>query len=375
MGVYNPLLPTGVDQALIPYEVRAEYFKEVLLTTNLSRWMGKTPLNVIQIDSKDLGSGSTLAIPFSPEIDYKNPIRGNFAQISGKGEKLKFYEDTVTVAKQGFADGLMGIQFMRLDTPVDVFNALKPKLVTAHKQNIVYDILQSATTGLYTNLATSGPTINRVIYGAKPYPGNGFIQTGIDSMTGGSAYNQDGLSVAGIRKLRDYAIQGGATFEAEKRVGPTSLTTHEGAWVATYLYFMDTTSYRALNADPDWKQYYSRGTIESTYQPSGLSGAFFKGMIDNVMIYEVPELANFQKKSTDLAETVSWNMLVGAQAWFLLWGKQPWFTVEYSNHGNDVEMAQQEIRGQKALVFPSKSNPNVLVENGIIHHFVSITGL
>lgn len=375
MGVYNPLLPTGVDQALIPYEVRADYFKEVLLTTNLSRYMGKNPLNVIQIDSKDLGSGSTLAIPFSPEIDYKNPIRGNFAQLSGKGEKIRFYEDTVTVAKQGFVDGLMGIQFMKLDTPIDIFNALKPKLITAHQQNIVYDLLQSATTGLYTNLAASGPTANRVIYGAKAYPGNGFIQTGIDSMTGGSAYNQDGLSVDSIRKLRDYAMLGGATFGAEKRVGPTSLTTREGGWVANWIYFMDTVSFRSLCADPKWQGYWFRGTIEGGSQPSGISGAFYKGNIDGVMIYEVPELGDFQQKSTDLAVTVSWNMLVGAQAFFLLWGKQPWFTVEYSNHGNDVEMGQQEIRGQKALMFPAKNNPNVLVENGIIHHFVSITGL
>lgn len=372
---YNPLLPTGLDQALIPYEVRAEYFREVLTTTNLSRWMGKTPLNIIQIDNKEMGSGSTLAIPFSPEIDYKNPIKGNFAQVSGKGQTLKFYEDTVSVTFQSFADKLPGLQFMQLDTPVKIYDALKPKLVTAHTRNIVFDLLRSATIGAYPNFTNSGPTINRVIYGSQPYPGDGFIQTGINSMTAGSAYNQDGLSVEKIRKLRDYAIQGGATYEAEKRISPTSLTTHEGAWVATYVYLMDTISYRSLANDPAWAGYFTRGTIESTNQPSGLSGAYYKGMIDNVMIYECPELANFQQNATGDATRVSWNMLIGAQAWFLLWGKEPWFDMEYSNMRNNVEMAMMEIRGQKALMFPSFSNPNVLVENGIIHHFVEITGL
>lgn len=375
MGAYNPLTPTGVDQALIPYEVRAEYFKEVLTTTNLSRWMGKTPLNVIQIDNKPMGSGSTLAIPFSPEIDYKNPIRGNFAQISGKGETIKFYEDTVSVTFQSFADKLPGLQFMRLDTPIDIYNCLKPKLVSAHQRNLVFDILKSATVGQYTNFLNSGPTIDRIIYGSKAYPGDGFLQTGINSMNGGPAYNEDGLSVAGIRRLRDYAIQGGATFEAEKRISPTSLTTHEGAWVATYVYLMDTTSYRSLCDDPKWFQFHYRGVIEGSYQPSGISGAYFKGMIDNVMIYECPELANFQQNSTDAAIRVSWNMLIGAQAWFLLWGKEPWFDMEYSNMKNNVEMAMMEIRGQKSLMFPSFKNPQVLVENGIIHHLVSITGL
>lgn len=372
---YDPLLPTGVDKLLIPYEVRAKYFEEVLTTTNLSRWMGATPLSVIQTDRKEMGSGSTLAIPFSSEIDYENPIVGDFAQLSGKGETLKFYEDTVRVQSQSFVDKMQGVRFMKLDTPVDVFNALKPRLTIAHQRNIVSSLLKSATTLAYPNFAASGPTINRVIYGAKAYPNDGFIQTGINSMNGGAAYNQDGLSVAGIRKLRDYAIQGGATFEADKRISPTSLKTHEGAWVATYIYFMDTTSYRSLNNDPAWSGYYTRGTIESSYQPSGLSGAFFKGMIDNVMIYEVPELGKLQQKSTDQAITVAWNMLVGAQAWFLLWGRPPEFEVEWSNFRNNIEMAVMEIRGQKSLMLPSKSNPAVSVENGIIHHFVSITGL
>lgn len=372
---YDPFLPTGVDKLLIPKEVRGPYFEEVLTTTNLSQWMGKNPTSIIQIDKKEMGTGSTLSVPFSSEIDYENPIMGDFAQLSGKGETLKFYSDTVTVQSQALVDKMVGVRFMQLDTPIKAFEALRPRLLIAHRRNIVSSLLKSATTGAYPNFAASGPTVNRVIYGSKAYPGNGFIQTGIDSMVSGGAYNQDGLSVDGIRKLRDYAIQGGATFEADKRIAPTDLQTHEGGWVATYLYFMDTTSYRALNADPKWAQFYYRGVVENPYQPSGISGAFFKGMIDNVMIYEVPELGKLQQKSTDLAITVSWNMLVGAQAWFLLWGKPPEFEVEWSNMKNNIEMALMEIRGQKSLMLPSKSNPAVLVENGIIHHFVSVVGL
>jgi hypothetical protein len=370
---FNPLLPTGLDQNLIPVEVRAKYYEEVLLVTDLRHYMGANPMSAIQVAYKKMGSGDTYTVPFSKEIDYKNPVTGNFSQISGTGQVLDFYSDTLTVQFQSLVDKIQAIQFMQLDTPVEVFDALKPKLINAHTRNIVYQLLKSGTTQAYPNLATSGPVASRAIYGSQAYPGNGFIQTGINSMTAGTAYNQDGLSVAGIRQLRDYAIYGGTSFEFEKRISPAMLTVEKGGWVPTYIYLMDTPSYTALTQDPDWKGYFTRGTIESTInQPSGLKGAFFKGMIDNVEIYECPELGNFQQNSTDDTITVSWNLFMGAQAFLMTWGELPWFFIEYSNMHTVAEMAMMEIRGQKSLKFPSFNNPAVTVENGLIHHFVSI---
>lgn len=371
MAAFNPLVPTGLDQLLIPYEVRRKYFEEVLLATELRPFMGDSPMDTIQVSYKQMGSGATLAIPFGREIDYKNPIRGNFAQIEGREQNIKFYEDTVTVSFQAFADKLEGMQFMALDTPIDIFDAMKPKLQNAHIRSLVFQILQSGTVGQYPVIAASGPVASRVKYGSQAHQAN--IQAGVDSMTAGTAYNQDGLSVAKIRQLRDMAVIGGTTFETEKRISPTMLTYREGQAIPTYIYLMDTRSYVALCNDPAWSGYFTRGTIESTInQPSGLSGAFYKGMIDNVMIYECPELGNFQQTSTNLAVTASWNLFCGAQAFYLLWGAEPWFAVQKTNYQTTVGMAMMEIRGQKSLMFPSFANEAVPIENGIIHHFVSI---
>jgi hypothetical protein len=370
---FNPLLPSGLDQGLIPVEVRAKYYEEVLLITDLRHYMGANPMSAIQVAYKKMGSGDTYTVPFSKEIDYKNPIKGNFSQISGKGQILDFYSDQVTVEFQSLPDKIQAIQFMQLDTPVDVFDALKPKLINAHTRNIVYELLKSGTTQAYPVLAAQGPVASRVAYGSQVYPGNGQIQTGIDSMQAGPAYNQDGLSVAKIRQLRDWAIYGGISFEFEKRISPAMLTVEKGGWVPTYIYLMDTPSYTALCQDPAWNLYFTRGTIESAInQPSGLKGAFFKGMIDNIEIYECPELGNFQQKSTNAAITVSWNLFMGAQAFLMVWGEMPWFNVEFSNHRTVAEMAMMEIRGQKSLMFPSFNNPAVTVENGLIHHFVAL---
>src|SRR6266403_3744738 len=317
MGAFNPLGPTGLDQSLIPVEVRVKYYEEVLLSTDLTPFMGAQPSSAIQVEYKKMGTGSTLSVPFSKEIDYKNPIKGNFAQISGKGQNLQFYEDQVSVDMLSLADKLQGIQFMNLETPVDVFDALKPKLQTAHRRNIVYSLIQSATTGNYPNFA-NGPVADRVIYSAPVNAPiyNANIQTSLDAMAGNtSAYNSSGLSVNLIRKLRDYAIGGGISFENEKRISPIMLATSKNAWVPTYVYLMNTPSYRSLCQDPLFSGQFTRGIIESVInQPSLLKGAFYKGMIDNVEIYECPELGNFQQKSSNLASTFSWNLFMGAQA-------------------------------------------------------------
>lgn len=376
MGAFNPLVPTGLDQSLIPVEVRQKYYEEVLLTTDFTPFMGEQPTAAIQVGYKKMGSGSTLNVPFSREIDYTNPIMGNFAQFSGKGQILKFYDDTVQVQLQGFGDGLQGVQFMNLDTPVDIFDAMKPKLQIAHRRNIVFSLLKAATIDAYPNFA-NGPVADRVVYAAPANAPiyNANITTALNAMSGNtSAYNSSGLSVAHIRKLRDYAIYGGTSFEHEKRISPVMLATSKGAWVPTYIYLMDTPSYRSLVTDPEWANYFTRGTIESAInQPSGLKGAFYKGLIDNVEIYECPELGKFQQTVNNTL--FSWNLFVGAQAWFLLWGEQPWFSLEYRNHRTIVEMMMMEIRGQKTLMFPSFNNEAVTVENGLIHSFVNIQGL
>lgn len=375
---YTPFTPTGLDQGLIPVEVENEFFEESILGTDLTPFMGSNQLSAIQVHNKEMGSGSTLHVPLLKPLDYKNPIEGNFSQISGKGEVLQFYEDVVTVNFKAKADRLPGLQFMQIATPINIFNALKPSLSLYHKKNIVYQLLKAGTLDLYPNFA-SGPVADRVFYSAPDANPiyNASIQTSLDAMAGNtSAYNSSGLSVAHIRKLRDMAVMGGRTFEHDKRITPLMTEKKNGQLVPTYAYLMDTVSYRSLCQDPDWKIYFGRGVIESALnQPSGLSGAYFKGMIDNIQVYECVELGSFQQKSTNLASTFAWNLFMGAQAFYLLWGKQPWFKLEYSNMDTNVEMALMEIRGQKALMFPSFNNSAVNVECGLIHSFVNITGL
>lgn len=380
MVAYAPQLPNAYDENLIPLDVRQEYFKETLLLSPLTLFMGSTPLSIVQVRNLNDGSGVSTDFAFSKNINYKNPIKG-YAQLTGKGQLMEFYTDRVVVEQQALLDTLYGVELTKLSTPIAVFERMKPLLQEAHNQELVYSILKSATFDSYPLAAagtapTTGPQVNRYVYG------NGRVQAsvdaGVDAMVtagpGTAAAPGDGLSVRHIRKLRNMAIYGGAVFEQEKRITPYKMELAEGFASPYYVYFMDTASYESLQSDPEWAIYNGRGFKEMANQPTALSGAFFKGQIDNVLVYEVPELGGFQVTSSTNARVASWNLFCGAEAFGLVWAREPWFTQEWTNHRTVVEQAIIEIRGQKALKFPS-FNPalnKIPVENGIIHSFVKL---
>jgi len=371
---YTAATPNAYDTALIPVEVRAQYFKEVLLESPLSMFMGSTPESVIQVVYKKNGTGNTTTFSFSRELDYKTEIY-DYDQITGRGQDLKFYEDTITVRQRSGTDKLQGIQLVQLNTPIDIYNELKPKLLTRHKRNITYSLLKSATFDSYGPAFTAGPVINRVQYGTDATAGanyNANMITAANALAG-NTYNTGGLSVQGIKNLRDMAIQGGTSFEVDKRISPFMLKTREGFPYPMYVYFMSTASYKSLEADPDWKGFYNRGIIEMPNQPSSLVGSFFRGQIDGVLVYEVPELGNFKLGTAQgFARDNAWNLFCGAQAFGLVWHKEPWFEQEFSNMRTIVQMAMLEFRGEKAIKFPSFADETVPIENGIIHHITRL---
>lgn len=362
--------PNAYDTNLIPVDVRNQFFKESLLLSPISLFMGTSPYSVIQVVEIPNGTGTSTDFAFSRNIDYKNPVIG-YGQITGSGQTMQFYTDRINVQQQSLADRLYGIELTRLTTPIDVYGRMKQLLLDAHQQNIVYSLFKSATIDMYdiTN-GGNGPAANRALYGGLEASYNASIYTGVGGLPAPTAAAKGGITVAGIRLMRDKAIYGGTKFESEKRITPYKLETENGFASPYYVYFMDTPSYVSLQLDPDWAQYSSRGFKEMANQPTALSGSFFKGQIDNVLVYEVPELGNFQVTSG--AVVASWNLFCGAQAFGLVWHKRPWFTQEWSNHNTIVEQAVIEIRGQKSIMFPSFSNTANLVENGIIHNFVRL---
>lgn len=372
---YAPLSPNYYDKSLVPAAVRKNYLTENLLSFNLAPFMGASPTDMIQVVYNQDGHGPSTNFTLLRELDYKVELTG-YDQFSGKGAPIKLYTDKIDIDLKVGLVGLQGLQITKMMTPLGIYELAKPLLQRSHKRRILFQLLKAATTDIYPNTAAQTPTINRIAVAGR----NGTIMAAqaninayVAAQNTGAAYNQNGLSVAYIRQLRDMAVNGGRSFEQEKRISPIDIATHNNQVVPTYVYFMSTASYQALQQDPLWNQYYFRGTVESQYQPSGLVGGFAKGKIDDVLIYEVPELGNFQVTSDGV--TSAWNLFCGAQAFGLVFNGMPWFDEERSNHGTNAEWAILELRGQKALMFPSYEDDSAagpLVENGIIHSFVRV---
>lgn len=367
---YIPAQPNGFSTSEIPVHISQKFFKETLLETNMSPFMGADEQSIVQLRRKPNGSGPTETFNLIRELDYKNVIKG-FDQISGKGQNLKFYSDTLTVEFQAQEPAkLQGVQIVDMQTPLPIFEQLRPQLSTASKRNLTYSILKAATFDNYPNLA-AGPVAERVVYGSgNAY--NASITAAVQAMNG-ILPTQSGASVKGIKKMRNIAVTGGLQFQAEKRISPYMLHTKNNTPSPFYCYFMDTESFASLEADPLWNAQYQRGVIEMANQPSLFNGSYFKGQIGNIMIYEMPELGDFRVASPN-GNVAAWNLFCGAQAVGCVWHKDPWFGEEWTNMRTIVEMAVMEMRGIKALKFPSYkvNNQDVVIENGMIHNLVQI---
>lgn len=370
---FTPASPNAFDVNLIPTEVRNKYFLEVLMQTNLNMFMGSQETSMIQIVRKEKGSGLTSTFALAKDIDYKLEGTG-YDQISGKGQELKFYEDTINIDLKWHVDKLQGTQLVDLTTPLDIYGRLKPALVRAHAQNLNYRILNSATFGSYGTNFAAGPVADRVVYGtAGTY--NASMITAADALAG-NTYNTGGTSVQAIMDLRDMAVNGGTSYAANKKLTPYMLKSNNGSPDPYWVYMLSTAAYASLKNDPSWTNFVYRGTIESANQPSRIKGSFFKGQIENVLIYECPELGDFKLGTAQgFARDNAWSLFCGAQAFGVMWHGSPWFAQEVTNMGTCIEMARLEFRGEKSIKFPSyrASDNGVSIENGIIHHITRLT--
>lgn len=363
-----------INLNLIPKEIRSKYFEEYIATTPLSIFMGDSPSNIIQTLDMPKGSGLTLTVALSGELDYTKPVIG-FDQLSGNEQTLKANGDTITANLIRFADVLPGIQLQAQASPIDFYNMLKNKLQRANQKYLIKSIFDTACGsialgGLY-NVATSTPSIDRGAYAGITNPGQypANINDGVGAMAGAD-YEHNGLSVEHLRLLKTMATQGGIVFERENKITPYELRTRKGFPEETYVYLMDPASYNSLVKDPVWNTYFSNGSLRSADQPSGIMGSRFRGMAEGILVYECPELAQYRVTSN--GKIASWNLFCGGQAFGLAWAERPWFEMDKRDYGVIAAMAVSEIRGQKTWAFPGKQNPNVLIERGLIHSFTQI---
>ena len=377
---YNPELPNSYDQGLIPEDVRNDYFEEYLSLTPIQSFMGESEYSSIQLFEIAKGGGKVIHIPLRRELDHTKFIKG-YAKLSGAEQRPVFYEDKFGIDIKRLPVGVDSTKWTAQITPVKVFESMRPLLLNASKKDLVESVLATAcgtpVQGGTYDPAASIPSYDRALFaGLAPARGDwyGNINTGVAAMNTGIEYNENGLSVDFIRKLKTYCVNGGADdiVDPEAVIPPAKALKDYMNFPEEYYFLLcDTGSIVSLNHDPQWKDYAYRGVIESSDQPSFIKGGRYRGMVEGVMVFECKELNKFRKISGGF--TAAHNIMMGGQAFAVGWGHdRTWFKMEERDFGNDVAMAICEMRGEHLIRFPSFIDQNNTVERGLIHAFTRI---
>jgi len=382
MSTYNQSMPHQVDQNLIGKQIETELFLEFMASTSLFPFMGHPNSSVFVTREKARGSGEYVSFPLLQSFDHKQAIYGS-SQLFGNEKELKIYSDSIKIGKIKFGAMLPEPEMAEFKTPIDVFSRLRPELLQTASNELTDALFRSMVgsyssnfqqSGIYnkTNTAitgvSSGPVKQRAVYGSDVNDASkGKYDASIYTACNGMSHNDAKLSVDHLLKLKKKAL----SKKDEMAIQPFMKEMKNKQLMPQYIYFCDPASYLDLRKDPDWRDYMYRGMVDGSDQPEGLTGAMYRGKVEGIYVYECPELEDYRAINTD-TKTVCHNVLLGSQAVGVVWGKKP-----VVREGVDLDYKSVarfgviQIRGQKALMYPSKAEPTTKqVERGIIHSFV-----
>ena len=243
-------------------------------------------------------------------------------------------------------------------TPLHFFDKLKPQLLDCVQQMLRNDIIDTANYAL----GGSSPVQARSLFGADESNYNSTYNTALGNIDA----TNDKLTVAHIRKLRAKAISPSAGF---RKIRPTKLRTDNGMLDEYFILLTDPRAFVDLQQDPTWEAIATQGKFEDG-APSFVRGSRYRGMIDNVIIYEEPELSRIDHDTAGASSTaVAHNLFCGGQAFALGIAQMSDFDDEWNDFKNIYELCHSEIRGEGLVMFDNGSGTSY--ENGLIHSYTT----
>jgi hypothetical protein len=388
MPAYPVVAPiNGINQGLFPFKVNKEFFREYVQITPYFNFMGNELTRPIVRHQMRAGEGFSYTVAKLNALDYTSPVY-DFDQVSGAGQYQKADAMSVGTRAVSFSVIRKGMELIELGTPVDLPDVIRPQLIEACERNLNKDLIDAVTIKNYA-VATQMPSYDRIVVAGQPgevdaraaYNGRAGLLTVLNTC-GDRTYAHSGPSTQHILKLKNYAIQGGATAEAEDMIKPAYILSKSGFPMNDYIWIVDSAIIAELYNDPTFfASTAARGTIIDGTQPQTINGADYHGRYFGVHIYESKDLAKYRQTSQDGTKVFAWNLFMGAGAISVGWYKEPW-TAFMDNRIDMIQnFASHEIRGQSVLQFPAKLQStldaaapvNKLVEQGIIHSLVRIS--
>ena len=387
----------GINQNLFPFDVSRELLREWVQNTPLYNLMGNEPTRPIVRKKLQKGEGLQYRMGKLQALDYKNPIT-NFDQRRGNAMQQQVDYDKVDVDFKSFLVQIKGYDILDYGTPIELPTYARSQLVEAFSRALNYDLFNAMTVNAYPTISTANcnvagtlPSYDRAVFklatGLVPtraaYQANATFPTLINEMStsANTAPGTSGLSASHLEALKQYAERGGSAVGLEDAIQPAYVRSKSGWPMNKYIYLAHPQTLTSLFSDPLFaNSTFNRGVvIDADNTPQTLNGADYVGEYRGISIYSCRDLYQYAIPSADGNKTAAWNIFMGAGALSLGWAEEPMLGME-----NDLVERMQlyfghEFRGQKMLQFPSQyaatpgaqAGSNTVVEQGIIHSFVS----
>lgn len=395
MALYPVPAPgyNGINQNLFPFDVSRELLREWVQITPLYNLMGNEPTRPIVRKQLRKGEGLQYRMGKLQALDYRNPIT-NFDQRRGNAQQQQVDYDKVDVDFKSFLVQIKGYDILEFGTPIELPPYARSQLVEAFSRALNYDLFNAITVRAYPSIQTANcnvagtlPSYDRAVPALAttraqwqanatfPTYLNGFQTSAVTTPAG------TGLSAKHLETLKQYAERGGSAVGLEDAIQPAYVRSKSGWPMNKYIYLAHPQTLTSLFSDPLFaNSTFNRGVvIDADNTPQTLNGADYVGEYRGISIYSCRDLYQYAIPSADGNKTAAWNIFMGAGALSLGWAEDPMIGME-----NDlVERIQlyfgHEFRGQKMLQFPSQyaatagaqAGSNTVVEQGIIHSFVS----
>lgn len=383
----------GINQNLFPFSVSSQLFREWVQITPLFNLMGDEPSRPIVRKQLKKGEGLQYRMGKLQALDYKNPIT-NFDQRRGNAMQQQVDYDKVDVDFKSFLAQIKGYDILDFGTPIDLPPYARSQLVEAFSRALNYDLFNAMTVNAYPTIKTANcnlvgtlPSYDRSVTAAVTtranWQANQLFQTYLNNFQTPATTlpTGTGLSAKHLEELKQYAERGGSDVGLEDAIQPAYVRSKAGFPMNKYIYLAHPQTLTSLFSDPLFaNSTFNRGVvIDPENTPQTLNGADYVGEYRGIAIYSCRDLYQYAIPSTNGSSRAAWNILMGAGALSIGWAQEPVIGME-----NDlVERIQlyfgHEFRGQKMLQFPSQyaatagaqAGSNTVVEQGIIHSFVS----
>lgn len=349
--------------------VLSTVFKEMVHENTLLPWMGTTTNMPIQIIEQGSKKGDVIVVPFLNALDNDGVFGSQ--QLEGSGETQDFQDDVLTVDLFRFAGKLEDVQMSEQRAPFQVFQEMRPALVTRGAEHLRDHIIDA----LGDN--SEGRVRNRYLYGKTDDNWNSTHATALANID--AANDKMSLKIVRLAKLK--AQLGGITAGVAKnnKLRPFKMMMDNGALSNVWVFLLHPTAADHLRDDPLFINLNLNKNGAAI--PKLVDGSRYMGNYQGVMLYELDELDRLADGSqparkpqrytrTDLttadadSAAVVHNLFLGAQAAAVGIAMRPRFSSEESDHGRIIEIGVTEIRDEIKLVYNS-------VDNGVVSVFTS----